>query len=208
MVTAVAARERAPNPHRSGLQSRLHGYGPARGKAVEILAKEGPWHEQTDMDPLGSLLEGLPNKSDVVEDIAGHIASGNLPVKDNVYYARCAIPHVEARREGNSETASINAVRDRAGLDGAHSTVEADIKEAKRRGFAEAVDDVLDAGEELVPDAVLFAARLRAIRAGDVNLARTARCLLRLVGSLEPRQSWLRLQRVESPQPSCATGHT
>ena len=58
------------------------------------------------------------------------------------------IPYIESRRERSSETASIEAVRNRMGRDRVHPTIEVDINEAKRRGFAEAAIDVLDAGEE------------------------------------------------------------
>jgi hypothetical protein len=189
VVTAYVAKERKPAPGAPGITSRPAGYAWAKERAEEILVRERPWWEQTDMDAVGVLLDGLPSGSDIVEDMIGHIRSGKLPGKDNLHYARYVIPYVRARRDGKAERAAIDAAHATLGSEGrvyARSTVETEIKEAKRRGLDKAAFDVLDANDGLTPDAVLLAARLPSLKSGEFTLAPPARCILHLAGSLDP----------------------
>jgi hypothetical protein len=189
VVTAYAVKETKPTTSAHGIKGRVQGYRWAREKAIKILVRQGEWWEPTDMDAIGSLLDGLPDGSDISEDMIGHIASGKLPEKDNMHYALYALRYVKALRSKGTERAAIAAVRAilRAeGLHYAHSTVEADITEAKRRRLDEAAGDVLDSGAELTPTAVMRAARRSRIRAGGTNLSGAARWLLHTIGSLDP----------------------
>jgi len=111
------------------------------------------------MDPVpDALAESVPSGFDVTEQAIGLIRSQRPPTKDDLHYARCAAKYAVALRAGKRDDAAYRAVvPPKASL----STAKTDIAEADRRGFGRAARDILDAGEEPTPDAVLRAARLR-----------------------------------------------
>lgn len=189
VVTTYVVKEPTPTTSAHGIKSRPSGYRWARKKAIEILVREGPWWESTDMDAIGSLLDGLPDGADISGEMIGCIESGKLPAKDDMHYGLYALRYVKALRSERTEKAAIAAVRatlEAENLHYSHSTIETDITEAKRRRLDEAAGDVLDAGAELTPTAVVRAARRRRILAGSANLSGAARWLLHTIGSLDP----------------------
>ena len=130
----------------------------ARSEAAKILTRERDFSADTDMDPVPeALLESLPSGADVTEDAAGLIISQKPPEKDDLHYARYVIPWVQARREGKAATAAYKAVQ--LALAPALSTVKGDVAEARRRELDKATDELLDAGEEPTPAAVVRRSR-------------------------------------------------
>jgi hypothetical protein len=189
VVTAYAVKEPTPTTSAYGIKTRPSGYSWALKKAIEILVRERSWWDSTDMGAIGPLLDGLPDEADISREMIGCIESGKLPAKGNMHYALYALRYVKALRSESTEKAAIATVRatlEAENLHYSHSTIEKDITEAKRRRLDEAASDVLDAGAELTPTAVVRAARRRRILAGATNLSGAARWLLRTIGSLDP----------------------
>ncbi len=162
--------------HTSGtdpkLKSRMPGgeYAWARKRAFEILYSEGAWWEPTDMDPASdALLDRIRNEPDLRpgrRDVTGaairDAVSAKHPEKDDLVYARCAIPFVVALREGMSKGDAIDAAHASLKIDGHfydRGTVKDDIAEAKRRGLDKAAADVIESGGDLTPATVVACSR-------------------------------------------------